>query len=53
MLDVLAISYSWQGFGDPDSTGDRLQAIADFLQGRIDLNFVWWDFPCSRRTRTS
>jgi ankyrin repeat protein len=43
---VLAISYPWQGFGDPDSTGDRLNAVADHLEHHPEIEYVWWDFMC-------
>ena len=43
---VLTISYPWQGFGDPDSTDDRLNAVVAFLEERPDIEYVWWDFMC-------
>ena len=43
---VLAVSYPWQGFGDPDSTGERLVTVATYLEERPDIEYVWWDFLC-------
>ena len=43
---VLAISYPWQGFGDPDSTGERLEAVATHLEENKTIDYVWWDFMC-------
>ena len=45
---VLAISYPWQGFGDPDSTNDRLDTVVAYLEEeRPDIEYVWWDFLLS------
>ena len=43
---VLAISYPWQGFGDPDSTGERAAAVAKFLREHPEIEYVWWDYLC-------
>ena len=43
---VLAVSYPWQGPGDPDSANDRLDAIAAHLEEHPDISHVWWDWPC-------
>ena len=44
---VLTISYPWQGFGDPDSTNDRLDTVVAYLEEeRPDIEYVWWDFMC-------
>ena len=43
---VLTISYSWQGKDDPDSTNDRLGAVAAHLEEHPDIDLVWWDYPC-------
>ena len=43
---VLAISYPWQGLGDPDSTNDRLDAVAEYLEENADIDAVWWDWCC-------
>ena len=48
---VLAISYPWQGFGDPDSTNDRLDTVVAYLEEeRPDIEYVWWDFLCVPQT---
>uniref|UniRef100_A0A7S4VDW4 Heterokaryon incompatibility domain-containing protein n=1 Tax=Alexandrium monilatum TaxID=311494 RepID=A0A7S4VDW4_9DINO len=44
--DVLALSYTWEGDGDPDSSGDRLHALAAHLREHTDVDFVWMDYPC-------
>ena len=43
---VLAISYPWQGFGDADSTGERMATAASFLEEHQEFEYVWWDFLC-------
>ena len=45
-LQVLAISYPWQGFGDPDSTGERIEGVVDFLGSHPEIEYLWWDFMC-------
>ena len=48
---VLTISYPWQGFGDPDSTNDRLDTVVAYLEEeRPDIEYVWWDFLCVPQT---
>ena len=46
MHKVLAVSYAWQGVGDPDSTGERLKAVHAFLGDHPEIEYVWWDFMC-------
>ena len=53
LRNVLAVSYSWQGRGDPDSTRDRLLATAAFLETQPQLAYVWWDYPCLPQTTES
>ncbi len=51
---LLAISYPWQGFGDPDSTNERLDTVVAYLEKeRPDIEHVWWDFMCVPQDTTS
>ena len=43
---LLAISSPWQAFGDPDSTGERMEAVAKFLRENKQFEYLWWDFMC-------
>ena len=43
---LLAISYPWEGLGNPDSTGERIEVVARFLQANTQVEYVWWDFMC-------
>merc|ERR1711998_569266 len=47
---VLAVSYPWQGRGDPDSTHDRLEAVVKHLRENENIDYVWWDFMCVPQT---
>ena len=43
---VLAVSYTWESHGVPDSEGARLRAVALYLQEHPEIHSVWFDFMC-------